>query len=280
MTVVDATPTLFVPADSGFRDMWAGGAAWERLRRRAIMAAALLHAAVIAALVVQWPFVFTPMPEKPPITVALVVEPPPPAPPPPQAKPEPEQPPAMERHSGPDQQTSAPPQAETKAPAAAPKPAAEEPRPEDKDAEFPALKFRRPTPPTPTVRPTVKEAERETAPEPVTRNALHVELGELKDGDPYLNELTTMIEQHRFYPSDAVGAFGKRLTGIAIYRVALSSAGQLVALELKTSSGSDTLDEAASTMIKRTAPFPPLPSYVHANAMVLEWAVRVFPPGG
>jgi TonB family protein len=279
MTVVDATPTLFVPADSGFRDMWAGRAGRERLRRSAIIAAALLHAAVIAALLVQWPFVFTPVPEKPPITVALVVEPPPPAPLPPQPKPVPEPEPPQERHSGPDQQTSAPPQAETKAPAAAPKPAEQEEHPEDKTAEFPALKFRRPTPPSPTVRPVPKEAERETAPEPVTRSALHVEIGELKDGDPYLNELTVMIEQHRFYPSDAVGAFGKRLTGIVVYRVALSSAGQLVALELKTSSGSDTLDEAASTMIKRTAPFPPLPAYVHANAMVLEWAVRIFPPG-
>ena len=233
---------------------------------------------MIAALLVQWPFVFAPLPEKPPITVALVVEPPPPEPPPPQAKPTPEQPPAMERHSGADQQTSAPPQAETKAPAAAPKPAEEEPHPEDQTAEFPALKFRRPAP-SQTVRPAVKEAERETAPEPVTRSALHVAIGELKDGDPYLNALTAMIEQHRFYPPDAVGAFGKRLTGIVVYRVALSAGGGLEAIQLKTSSGSDALDEAASTMIKRTAPFPPLPSYVNANSMVLEWAIRVFPPG-
>jgi len=277
MTVVTAEPGNFLPIDPGYREGRAPARAPTRLSRRAIIAAALLHAVVLAAILVQWPFIFTPpLAEKEPITVALVVEPPP-AEPPPKAKPEPTPPEITERHSGPDQETTAPPQADTKGVAAAPKPQLP-PEPEQGEVPIPARP--KPSPPVTQTTPKIKEAERETAPEPVTRSAVHVAIGEaLKEGDPYLNTLMAMLEQHRFYPSDAIGAFGKRLEGTAIYLVQVSPSGTIDALRLSSSSGSDSLDAAAATMIKQTAPFPRLPDYVHGNSMVLEWKVRVFPSG-
>ncbi len=274
MTVTAATPPILLPADPGFRDRSEREARFGRLRRGAILSAALAHAAVIAALLLQWPFTLPPASEKPPISVALVVEPPPPpAPAPPQAKPAPTQQPLPELHSGPDQATTAPRQADQKAPDAAP-----QPQPELAQAEAPALPQPKPTQQAALPTRKTKEAERDTTPEPTRHVSVDVALGDKEqNGDPYLNALNLRIEQHRFYPPDAVGSLGLHLAGTAVFRVAVSPTGALEGMQLERSSGSLTLDETARSMIEQSAPFPPLPSYYPRQGVVITSTIPVFP---
>ena len=100
MNVMDAMPPILLATDPNFRESQERDAQYGRLRRGAILAAALSHAIILAALLLDWPFTFAPpAQETPPISVALVTEP---APEPPQAKPEPT-PVFHELHSGADQ---------------------------------------------------------------------------------------------------------------------------------------------------------------------------------
>lgn len=246
-----------------------------------MIAAALAHAAVIAALLVGWPFVLAPpAPEKPPITVALVMEPAP-RPAPPQATPTPTptptQQPMPELHSGPDQKTTTLAHADTEGPDAAPQP---QPKPEpEQKAEAVALPQPKPTEQAEPTRKT-KEAARDTAPEPAKRVAVNLALGDKEqEGDPYLNALNLLIERHRFYPPDAVGSLGLHLAGTAVYRVAVAPSGALEGLALERSSGSPTLDETARSMIEQSAPFPPLPSYYPRGGVVITSTIPVFPTG-
>ena len=281
MSIAADTPPLFVPSDSGFRESREGAADRGRLRRRAIIEAALLHLVVIAALLVQWPFIFTPpTPEPPAITVALVTEPapepPPPAPTPPQAKPQESPPDLHDRVSGTDKETTRRSPAEEKGPEAAPKLAEPEPR-RDEAAEFPALKFQSKVPPS---HPAPKEAPRETAPKPAQQVALNARLGDTdQSGDPYLNAITAKMEQHRGYPTQAIGSLGLHLAGTAVYLIQISPTGELQATRLERSSGSALLDEEALKMIQQAAPFPPLPSNYPPNGVIVTSTIPIFPQG-
>jgi len=281
MSIAADTPPLFVPSDSGFRESRESAADRGRLRRRAIIEAGLLHVVVIAALLMQWPFIFTPpAPEPPAITVALVTEPapppepPPPAPAPPQAKPQPAPPDTYDRVSGKDQETTRLRPAEEKGPAAAPKLAEPEPR-RDEAAEFPALKFQ---PKAPTSHPAPKEAPRETAPEPAQHVALHARLGDKdQSGDPYLNAITAKMELHRSYPAAAIGSLGLHLAGTVVYLIALSPTGELRGVKLERSSGSPLLDQTALNMVQQAAPFPALPSNYPRDGVVIESTIPIYP---
>jgi len=242
-----------------------------RLRRSAIAAAALAHLVIIAVLLLRWPFAIAPPPSPPPpIAVALVTQIPE-APPPPAPKP---QAALHDLRSGRDQETTAPPQAETQAPeAAAPKP---EPLPEQEQAKVPEPAPVKPSHQTAPPRP--KEAARETAPQPLKRGSVDRAPGETeREGDPYLNRLWAMIEQHRSYPTGAVGSFGLHLEGTTVYLVALAPTGQIEAMRLERSSGAPILDETARRMIEQAAPFPPLPTYFPRDGVTLSVTIHLFP---
>jgi TonB family protein len=51
-----------------------------------------------------------------------------------------------------------------------------------------------------------------------------------------------------------------QLTGETLVRTLIGSKGDLVALRLVNSSGSDELDRAAEQIVRQTAPFPPFPA--------------------
>lgn len=275
MTIMAVPEPDLLTIEPGFRENRPGEAKRGRLRRGAIIAAAVAHAAVIAALLLDWPFSFgSTATEPPPIAVTLVAEvPPPPAPPPPEVKPQPNPPPLHELRSGRDQETTAPPQAEAKGAEAAPKPEAEPDKPDAREAPKP-----KPSPPAPPASPKTKEAARETAPQPVKRGSVDRAPGETeKEGDPYLNRLWAMIEQHRTYPSGAVGSLGLNLEGTVVYLIALSPGGAIEAMRLERSSGAIALDEAARRMIEKAAPFPPLPNYYPRNGVTVSVTIHLFP---
>jgi protein TonB len=270
MTVMDAPPPILLATDPNFRESQERDAQFGRLRRSAILAAALSHAVILAALLLDWPFTFAPpVRETPPISVALVTEP---APEPPQAKPEPTPPVFHELHSGSDQETTVLPPAEVKGPDAAPKPRPEQDQPQVTGPRGVQLK------PEPVPPRKVKEAEQETAAVIAGHSSVNILIGEaLKEGDPYLNNLLALVEQHRFYPASAIGAQGKRLAGTVIYHISVAPSGAVEGMQLYATSGSDTIDEAARKMLLQTAPFPPLPSYIPHSGVVIAFSITVFP---
>jgi periplasmic protein TonB len=273
MSFTAGSQPLRLAADAGFRLPGSGDRGFDRLRYSAVAAAALIHFAVIAALLVGWPFAPTAKPEPPPIPVALVIMPPP-ALPKPLPKPPPKPAPRHDLVSGPDQQTTAPPAAEAKGLEAAPKP---EPKRVPTAALAPAPP--KPVSPTPSVRhEPVKEAKRELAPEPRKHVSIDRAPGEKwLEGDPYLNRVQAMIERHRFYPANAIGPLGLRLQGVAVYAFMVSPAGTIKAIRLERSSGSQVLDDAARAMIERAAPFPPLPRDFPQDGAVFTVAIPLFP---
>jgi TonB family protein len=125
--------------------------------------------------------------------------------------------------------------------------------------------------------PKPKEATRETVPQPTKRGSVDRAPGEEREGDPYLNRLWTLIEQHRTYPAGAVGSLGLNLEGTVVYVIALSPAGAIQGMRLERSSGAPVLDETARRMIEQAAPFPPLPNYFPRNGVTLSVTIHLFP---
>jgi len=269
----------------------------------AIVAAAVLHSAVLLWLIIDWsqPAV-APAPDVVPVKIVFA---PPPPPPPPPAPPPPPPPaaaapapkpsaPLAYRESGPNQRTTAPPTAEEAAPEAAapPPPAPEQAKPEPQP---PAPPPEKPTPapqepasaqentkPPPQkqvarLEPQKKEAQKSRAPHPTALRHLNVQPGEhLERGDPYLNELHAMIERHRVYPR-IIGPFGLPVDGTAVYDVALDRSGKIIGMKLEQSSGVAGLDQAVENMIRSALPFPPLPpDYPDEVGIVVT--IRLFPP--
>lgn len=282
MSVAEGTPPIFLPSDPGFRDDRDREARAGRVRRAAIVAAALAHVAVIVAMVVHWPSLFPLVPpERPPIAVTLVTQPPPPPPPAPAAKAPPPAPPAPpathELVSGPDTKTTAPPKAAEKGPDAAPEPTP--PPPIEAQDQTPAAEPKpKSTPEQHSPKP--KLATRETAPKDERGSVNRAPGEEEREGDPYLNELFARIEQHRSYPANAIGSLGLRLEGTSVYLIAVRSDGTLLGAKLERSSGADILDQTALKMIQEAAPFPPPPNYYPRPGVILEVTIHLFPGAG
>lgn len=256
MSVAEGLPAVQLPSDPGFRESRDRDLRFGRLRWAAIAAALLAHVGLIIAVMVHWPSLFPAVPPQPPaIPVTLVTElPPPPRPAP---KPPAPQQPAEKQYeavSGKDQETTAPPQAKETGPEAAPQPVPPPPAATAQaalDAGMPSLQ--EPQKPKPKI------AARETAPR-AKRGIADAKPGDVeREGDPYLNELDALVEQHRFYPSDARGALGLSLEGIATFTIFIAADGHLLGVRLEQSAGAEVLDQTALAMIQRSAPFPPPP---------------------
>jgi protein TonB len=65
-----------------------------------------------------------------------------------------------------------------------------------------------------------------------------------------------------------------REAGVAVVRFTVGPGGELVSREIATSSGSKILDDAAIASIDRAAPFPPMPSDVKNEPMVVSVPFR------
>jgi protein TonB len=282
MSVAEGSPTISPMIDPGLRESRDPQSRLSRLGRAAIIAAALFHVGVIGGALIRWPALFhTAPPVPPPIAVTLVAAPPAPAPAPaPKVAPPPPPPPAQERVSGADNQTTAPPAAAEKAAEAAPAPDTLPPQDEPTKTAVPVPKpepnpAKEPRPAKP------KLAEREAAPT-VKRGAVNRAPGDTeRSGDPYLNRVWAMIEQHRTYPPNAVGSLGLPLEGTSVYIIEIAPNGTLLNLQLERSSGAAVLDQAAARMIQSASPFPPPPRQSFPGAaIVLEATIHVFPGSG
>jgi periplasmic protein TonB len=276
-------PVLLLPADAGLRDAGVVAPFWRRDDWPAIVAALLLHVAVIAAFLVDWRLPPAAPPESIPVTIVFAPAPPPVAPPAPAPKS-----PLFDRESGKDERTTAPPAAEvpdpqpTRAPAAA---ASEEPRPPEPQAP-PTTPSEKPAPSPRDAKAKThdalarldprKETDRARAPRPAPQH-LHLEPGDSEQtGDPYLNRARALLERHRTYPN-VLGRYGVPVEGTSVYDVLLDRKGGLHSIKLVGSSGAAALDDAGATMIRETAPFPPLPAEYPGEAVIVTITIHLFP---
>jgi protein TonB len=276
MSVAAGMPGILLPADPGFREARLRDARGSRIRRGAIAGAALAHLLVIAAILIHWPALFVAVPnERPPIPVTLVqavpapraAQPAPPAPPPA---------PSLERISGADNETTAPPQAPAEGAEAAPKPVPPPPLDTPAKAATTAPPKPEPEPETHAAKP--KLATRETAPKP-SRGFVNRAPGEqVHEGDPYINRLNELLNEHYHYPADAVGPLGLHLEGTAIILFGVLADGSLQGVSVERSSGSAVLDAEAVKEVEDAAPFPPPPAYLQRDGMaLLERDTHYFP---
>jgi len=247
------------------RDNWAG---WRRLV--ALACAVLLHATVIALLLLGSPFAERPV-EPPSIPVELVLLPEPK--PPPKPKPEVAVKPAPEPTMQPRRESGGDPDlAPGRVPDAAPQP---KPEPEPAPAALaepppPSLASAPPLPvPPPRERPKASEAVAATAPthqstiQPMNDSALIGKGG----GNRYLNKMRDKIHGNFIYPG---AARSRGIAGVAHYALVIDRQGNLLELHLLHSSGADILDRAGRDAVELSAPFDPPPADVPGDQISLE----------
>ena len=246
------------------RDNWAG---WRRAA--ALACAMLLHASVIALLLLGLPFAERAA-EPPPIPVELVLLPEPKPPPKPKpevaVKPAPEPEAQRYRESGGD-----PNLAPGRVPDAAPQP---QPKPEPAPVALaekppPSVASAAPLPvPPPRERPKASEAVAATAPthqstiEPMYDSAFFGKGG----GDRYLNKMRDKINGNYIYPG---AARSRGIAGVARYAIVIDRQGNLLQLHLLHSSGVDILDRAGRDAVELSAPFDPPPAELSGDQVGL-----------
>jgi periplasmic protein TonB len=227
----------------------------------AVVAALLLHIAVLAGLIVLPSHRLED--DKAPQTdvVTLMFQPPAEAPPdviPPTEAPPPEpQPPPLPPEAAvpvPDIPLPLPPpqpEATVPVPAIPPPPAV--PRPK---AARP-----RPAAPAPTEAPRAPSAE---PPPPATAAPSEDVLG------PYRNILAAHLRPYRRYPALARS---RREEGMVVVHVTVQRDGRIVAMSIEHGSGFDQLDREALATLKRADPLPPIPPGVPGTTMELAFPI-------
>lgn len=75
--------------------------------------------------------------------------------------------------------------------------------------------------------------------------------------DPvWMRAVTEKVRQHFYYPPSALAS---RLTGVVTLRFAVRRDGRIERLDVRQSSGNPMLDKAATDIMRRAQPLPPIP---------------------
>jgi len=93
-------------------------------------------------------------------------------------------------------------------------------------------------------------------------------------GDRYLNQIRDEILSQSDYPAVADPM---KLAGTARFEIVLNRAGALVAAKLVRTSGVGTLDDVGLGMIRRAAPFPPVPTDIPGEMIRLSLSLYLGP---
>lgn len=208
---------------------------------------ALLHAAVIAALIITLPEWLKPTSHsddsKNAIAIEMVRLPPPAPAPAPAPQPEPQA-----TKTEPVLQS---PTSETVVPPPAPKKAVTPPRP-------PKPKVIEPPPP-PTIDPTNGAAWFNTT-TPVTPPSVG------KAGAPpdYLTQIRLRLEQHKTYPRIAQT---RHQEGLVVVEFVIDRSGHVLRHAVAQSSGYSVLDKEADAIITRSDPLPPMPPEIRGDVL-------------
>jgi protein TonB len=83
----------------------------------------------------------------------------------------------------------------------------------------------------------------------------------------YLGQLRNRLERAKVNPRS-------RVTGTVVVRFTVASSGVVISREVATSSGSKVLDDAAVASLDRASPFPPFPTGVDQEPVVISVPFR------
>jgi protein TonB len=132
----------------------------------------------------------------------------------------------------------------------------------------------RPAPPAPQRPPADMPA---TMPSPMSGpDPGDVLIGQGRQRNDYLSRVARQIAQHRVYPA---GALANNQGGRVVMRVTVARNGQVLDVGVRTSSGWPAIDAAEVETIRKAAPFPPLPSEMPGDPVVLVLPVTYSPSG-
>ena len=276
------------PPDPDARNLPIGERRWGRLRGP--VGSLLLHLLPLL-LLMDWQM--SPPAETEPVTVQLVVEPPPPAPeakpPPPQPRPKPVPPPPRGRLASEDlgdPQAKEVDRPKGDAPQAADTPApTEAPPTETKPAEKPQQTAAVVPPPLPPAKPDAPKPDPVLKPPPKPSPAAHQTPrrvdepanlaprrarfpGPAATRDEYLAYMHGLIRQHyRLLPQSMLG--DRR--GMTVIEFVVLDDGKIALVKVRRSSGYPDIDQRIEEMIEAVGRFPPLPQWFQGLAMPFEF---------
>ena len=90
--------------------------------------------------------------------------------------------------------------------------------------------------------------------------------GQGRQRNDYLSRVARQIALHRVYPTSALN---NNQGGRVVMRVTVTRNGQVLDVSVRTSSGWPAIDAAEVETIRKAAPFPPLPSEMPGDPVVL-----------
>src|SRR5882757_6487417 len=132
----------------------------------------------------------------------------------------------------------------------------------------------RPAPPAPQRPPADMPA---TMPSPMPGpDPGDVLIGQGRQRNDYLSRVARQIAQYRVYPTSALA---NNQGGRVVMRVTVARTGQVLDVGVRTSSGWPAIDAAEVETIRRAAPFPPLPSEMPGEPVVLVQPITYNPAG-
>ena len=132
----------------------------------------------------------------------------------------------------------------------------------------------RPAPPAPQRPPADMPA---TMPSPMPGpDPGDVLIGQGRQRNDYLSRVARQIAQYRVYPASALA---NNQGGRVVMRVTVARNGQVLDVGVRTSSGWPAIDAAEVETIRKAAPFPPLPSEMPGDPVVLVLPITYSPSG-
>ena len=149
-------------------------------------------------------------------------------------------------------------------------PAAAPPRPAQRTQPMPP----RPAPPA-QQRPAAEAPASIPAPLPGPNPADQI-AGQGRQRNDYLSRVFRQLERYRVYPA---AARDNSLGGRVVTRVTINRDGGLIDARIDTSSGVPVIDQAELEAIRKAAPFPPVPSDMPGDPVILVLRMTYGPPG-
>jgi protein TonB len=99
--------------------------------------------------------------------------------------------------------------------------------------------------------------------------------------DPvWMRAVTERVRQFFYYPQSALAA---RITGVVTMHFSVRRNGRIDRLQIRKSSGNDALDKAATDIMRKAQPLPPIPDRMHTDRvdgdLPINFGVRSFAGG-
>ena len=101
-------------------------------------------------------------------------------------------------------------------------------------------------------------------------------IGQGRQRNDYLSRVARQIAQYRVYPTSALA---NNQGGRVVMRVTVARSGQVLDVGIRTSSGWPAIDAAEVETIRRAGSFPPLPSEMPGDPVVLVLPITYNPAG-